>query len=164
MALKIVEGAVAELGEATALASEAGPTGISWSFVRFDRGQRAAVTLERVMADPVMAKRIAPKQAGRFAFYLFDRQLVLCGFAGAGGIEIAKLESDPAAIAADAIRLPAKRKIFWGVVLIPTIIGLFFAFDMIRAGRAKLKANPAPKRPSDERVTARLKGQWWRLW
>ena len=70
----------------------------------------------------------------------------------------------PAAIAADAMRLPAKRKIFWGVVLIPTIIGLFFAFDMIRAGRATLKQHPAPKRPSEARLTASLKGQWWRFW
>ena len=164
MALKIVEGAVADLGVATALAGETGPTGMRWSFVRFDRGPRAAVMLERVMADPVMSGHVAAKEAGRFAFYRFDGQLILCGFAGPEGLEIAKMENDPAAIAADAIRLPAKRRMFWGLVLIPTIIGLFFAFDMIRAGRATLKAHPAPRRPSDDRVTAGLKGEWWRFW
>ncbi len=164
MALKIVEGAVGELGEATALVAEARPTGTAWSFVRFDRGRHEAVTLERVMADPVMAKHVSPRQAGRFAFYPFDGQLVLCGFAGSDGIEIAKAENDPAAIAADAIRLPAKRKIFWGVVLIPTIIGLFFAFNMIRAGQEMLKAHPAPTRPGEKRLTRALKGQWWLFW
>lgn len=164
MAVKIVEGVVAELGEQSALASEAAPTGVSWSFVRFERDKGPTIRLERVAADQVIGKRIALKQAGRFAFYPFDGQLILCGFAGVDGIEIATLESDPAAIAANVIRLPAKRKIFWGVVLIPTIIGLFFAFDMIKAGRATLKAHPAPKRPGDGLIAGRLKGEWWRLW
>lgn len=164
MALKIVEGAIAELGKESALVSETGPTGASWAFVQFERPGKQALRLERVTADPVIGKHVALKQAGRFAFYPFDGQLILCGFAGQDGIEIAKAESDPAAIAADAMRLPAKRKIFWGVVLIPTIMGLFFAFDMIRAGRATLKQHPAPKRPSEARLTASLKGQWWRFW
>ncbi len=164
MALKIVEGAVAGLGETSALFCEARPTGTVWSFVTFERSQRPTLRLERVVADEAIGKHVTLKQAGRFAFYPFDGQLVLCGFAGTDGVEIAKLESDPAAIAADAVRLPAKRKIFWAIVLIPTIIGLFFAFDMIRAGRATLKAHPAPKRPTDGRVAARLRGEWWRFW
>jgi hypothetical protein len=67
----------------------------------------------------------------------------------------------PAAIAADAIRLPAKRKILLGILLIPTIIGLFFAVDMIRTARRTLQDNPAPRRPSDARVTRALKGQFF---
>lgn len=161
MALKIIDGAIEEIGEATALSSEAGPSGAVWSFVRFGRSKRKPVTLVRVMTDPAMSKRISPKQAGRFAFYPYDGQFILCGFAGPDGVEIASAESDPAAIAANAIRLPAKRKVFWGVLLIPTIIGLFFAFDMIKAGRATLRKHPAPKRPRDTRVTQALKGQFY---
>ena len=74
MALKIIEGAVAELGEASVLASEAGPTGASWSFVRFERGARPGIRLERVAADQVIGRRIALQQAGRFAFYPFGGQ------------------------------------------------------------------------------------------
>src|SRR5690349_8709215 len=135
MALKIVDGAITGIGPASPLASETGPSGASWDFVAFDRGERPALRLERVMADHQIGARIVLKQAGRFAFYRFEDRQVLCGFAGPDGIELASATNDPVAIAADVIRLPAKRKIFWGVLMIPTIIGLFFAFDMIRAGR-----------------------------
>lgn len=161
MALKIIEGVIAETGAASELAAETGPSGTAWSFVTFNRDKRASVRLERVAADAAMARRIALKQAGRFAFYPHDGQMILCGFAGPEGVEIASVESDPAAIAANVIRLPAKRKIFWGVVMIPTIIGLFFAFDMIKAGRATLKEHPAPKRPPEGRLTRALKGQFY---
>lgn len=161
MALKIIEGVVEEIGEASSLSSETGPAGTVWSFVRFGRGKRSVVTLERVMADPAMSKHVALKQAGRFALYPYDGQLVLCGFAGPAGIEIATREADPAAMQADVIRLPAKRKVLLGFLLIPTIIGLFFAFDMIKAGRATLREHPAPKRPPEVRVTRALKGQFY---
>jgi hypothetical protein len=48
-----------------------------------------------------------------------------------------------------------------GILLIPTIIGLFFAIDMIRTARRTLRNNPAPRRPSDARVTRALKGQFF---
>lgn len=160
MALKIVEGAVAELGEASAINSEAG--GLSWDFVKFSRGQRKPVTLARVMADPKVGTHIKPGQMGRFAFYSHAGQFILCGFAGSHGIEIVGLEDDPAAIAAALVRTPAKRKILLGALLIPTIVGLFFGPDMIKAGRAVLKANPAPRRPGTLRLTRALKGQlYW---
>ncbi len=55
-----------------------------------------------------MGGRLALKQAGRFAVYPFGDQLVLCGFAGPDGIEIAKLESDPAAVLRTPCACPAK--------------------------------------------------------
>lgn len=161
MALKVIEGVVAELGPATPLNSETGPTGTRWAFVRFDRTGRKPVTLANVVADPAIGACIVPQQAGRFAFYPHNGQLVLCGLAGGAWLLKAAAANDPAVVAAEAIRLPAKRKIFWGIVMIPTIIGLFFAFDMIRAGRAVLRENPAPKRPSDKRLTRALKGQFY---
>ncbi|MBK8838827.1 MAG: hypothetical protein IPO30_09060 [Hyphomonadaceae bacterium] len=114
------------------------------------------MTLEQVVADAVSGAHIAARQTGRFAFYVIQKRFVLCGFAGPGGIEIAKAESDPAAIAAEAIRTPAKQKVLSGALLIPTIIGLFFAFGMIKAGRATLREYPAPDRPSDKRVIRAL--------
>jgi len=162
MALKVIEGVVEEVGHPSPVAGEAGQAWTMWAFIRFNRTKQKPLTLEQVVADAAMGARVVAREAGRFAFYRHEGRLVLCGFAGTRGIEIAKLESDPAAIAADAIRLPAKRKILLGVVLIPTIIGLFFAFDMIKAGRATLKAHPAPKRPGDRRLTRALKGQlYW---
>jgi hypothetical protein len=162
MALRMIEGQVEELGPATALVAEAGQTGTSWTFVTFSQRKRRPVTLEKVVADPTIGARLVAKQAGRFAFYSHDGQSVLCGFAGSeGDIELAALANDPAAIAADAIRLPAKRKILLGILLIPTIIGLFFAVDMIRTARRTLQDNPAPRRPSDARVTRALKGQFF---
>lgn len=162
MALKVIRGVIDQLGPTSAILAEAGQTGTAWAFVRFNRATRKPVTLEQVVADPAMGARLAVRQTGRFAFYLFEKRFVLCGFAGPDGIEIAKAESDPAAIAVAAIRTPAKRKILLGVVLIPTIIGLFFAFDMIKAGRATLREYPAPERPSDKRVTRALQGKlYW---
>ncbi len=162
MALRMIEGQVEELGPSTPLVAEAGPTGTLWAFVTFSQRKRRPVTLEKVVADPAIGARLVPKQAGRFAFYSHDGQWISCGFAGSdGGIALATLASDPAAIAADTIRLPAKRKMFWGIVLIPTIIGLFFAVDMIRTARRTLRDNPAPRRPSDARVTRALKGQFF---
>jgi hypothetical protein len=161
MALKMIEGQVEELGPSTALAAEAGQTGTSWTFVRFSQRKRRPVTLERVIADQTIGARLASKQAGRFAFYTHAGQSILCGFAGSDGIELATLGNDPAAIAADAIRLPAKRKILLGILLIPTIIGLFFAVNMISTARRTLRENPAPRRPSDARVTRALKGQFF---
>ena len=114
------------------------------------------MTLEQVVADAVIGAHIAARQTCRFALYVFEKRYVLCGFAGPGGIEIAKAESDPAAIAAEAIRTPAKQKVLSGALLIPTIIGLFFAFGMIKAGRATLREYPAPDRPSDKRVIRAL--------
>lgn len=162
MALKVLDGIVDQLGPASPLGPEGGSTGTAWAFVRFNRNKRKSVTLEQVVADLTMGAHLAVRQAGRFAFYSHDNGHVLCGFAGPAGIEIATLANDPAAIAADAVRMPAKRKIFWGVVLIPTIIGLFFAFDMIKAGRATLRENPAPKRPGEKKLRRALKGQlYW---
>lgn len=162
MTLKVIRGVIDQLGPTSAIVAEAGQTGTAWAFVRFDRATRKPVTLEQVVADAVIGAHIAARQTGRFAFYAFEKRFVLCGFAGPGGIEIAKAESDPAAIAAEAIRTPAKRKVLLGALLIPTIIGLFFAFDMIKAGRATLREYPAPNRPSDKRVIRALQGKlYW---
>lgn len=161
MALKLVHGVIDELGPASAIVAEAGQTGTMWAFVRFNRGSRSPMTLERVVADTAMSAHLTVQQAGRFAFYPHENRLVMCGFAGPAGIDIAKLESDPAAIAAEAIRTPAKRKIFWAVLLIPTIIGLVVAIDMIKAGRAVLREHPAPKRPGINRLTRALQGKFY---
>lgn len=161
MTLKVIEGVVEELGPTTALVSETGPTGTAWGFVRFSRGKQQPATLEQVVADQALGAHLIVGQTGRFAFYSHDKQFVLCGFGGTEGVEIAAAASDPASIAAAAIRLPAKRKIFWGVVLIPTIIGLFFAFDMIKAGRTTLRETPTPRRPNDSKLTRALKGQFY---
>lgn len=159
MALKIIEGSVAEIGAATALPDNGGT---SWAFVRFSRGRKKPMTLRDVMADPKVGARIHQGQLGKFAFYSHAEKFILCGFAGSHGIEIVGLEDDPAAIAAAAIRTPAKRKILLGAVMIPTIIGLFFGPGMIKAGYAVLRANPPPHRPGNKRLTRALKGQiYW---
>lgn len=164
MALRMIEGRIEELGPATALVAEAGQTGASWAFVTFSQGKRRPVTLENVVADQAIGARLLEKQAGRFAFYAHRGQSILCGFSDTDGIKLAAAANDPAAIAAEAIRLPAKRKILLGIVLIPTIIGLFFAVDMIKAGRRTLRENPTPKRPPDARVTRALNGKvFWPL-
>ena len=157
MALKIIDGSVDEVGPETV--SEAGA---SWEFVRFSRGRKQPLTLRNVMADPKVGARLHKGQLGRFAFYAHARKFILCGFAGSHGIEIVGLEDDPAAIAAAAIRTPAKRKVLLGFVMIPTIIGLFFGPGMIKAGYAVLRANPPPHRPDAKRLTRALKGQlYW---
>lgn len=161
MALMIIEGAVAEVGPATPLVSETGPTGTSWAFVRFTRIKGKPTTLERVVADTKVGVRVVPEQAGRFAFYSHDGQLVLCGYAGPNGIEITPSASDPAEIAAEAIRLPAKRKVFWGGILCLTVLGLVHGLAMIKTGRKTLSQHPAPRRPSDERLTRALQGRWF---
>jgi len=158
MALKIIEGSVDAVGTATALPDG----GTSWEFVRFSRGQKKPVTLGNVMADPKVGASIHQGQMGKFAFYAHAGKFILCGFAGSHGIEIVGLEDDPACIAAAAIRTPAKRKVLLGFMMIPTIIGLFFGPDMIKAGYAVLKANPPPRRPGNKRLTRALKGQiYW---
>jgi len=49
-----------------------------------------------------------------------------------------------------------------GAVTIYVLVGLFFAFDMIKAGRASLRDNPAPRRPDARRLRRALKGQlYW---
>ena len=162
MALKVIEGVISDLGPATPLSAADGPTGTRWDFLSFSRAGRKPVTLANVVADKALGACITPQQAGRFAFYPHDGQLVLCGLAGGAWLLIGAATNDPAVAATEAVRLPAKRKIFWGIVMIPTIIGLFFAFDIIKAGRAVLRENPAPKRPSDKRLTRALKGQlYW---
>jgi hypothetical protein len=119
------------------------------------------VVMNDVIADATIGARIALKQTGRFAFYPYGKQFILCGFSGSEGVELATLANDPAAIEADVARLPAKRKILLGVILIPTIVGMFFAFDMIKSGRATLREHPAPKRPPERRLTRALKGQFY---
>lgn len=161
MALMIVEGVVEEVGPATLLVSETGPTGTSWTFVRFSRGKRKPTTLERVMGDVRLGARIAPKQAGRFAFYAHQGQLILCGYAGTDGIEITPAASDPAELAAEAARLPAKRKIFWGGLLCITILGLVHGLAMIKSGRKTLSQHPVPRRPRDAQLTRALQGRWF---
>lgn len=159
MALKIIEGSVDELGEASELPDGGGT---SWAFVRFSRGRRKPMTLRDVMADPKVGARLHKGQLGKFAFYNHAETFILCGFAGSHGIEIVGLEDDPAAIAAAAIRTPAKRKVLLGFVMIPTIIGLFFGPGMIKDGYAVLRANPPPHRPGNKRLTRALKGQiYW---
>lgn len=161
MALMIIEGVVEEVGPATALTSETGPTGTSWAFVRFSRNKGKPTTLERVLADTKLGARVVPAQAGRFAFYAHEGKLVLCGYAGPDGIEITPSANDPAEIAAEAIRLPAKRKIFWGGVLCVTILGLVHGLAMIKAGRKTLSHHPVPRRPGDQRLTRALEGRWF---
>ena len=100
MALKVLNGVVDQLGPASPLGAEGAATGTEWAFVRFNRASRKAVTLERVVADLTMGAHLAVRQAGRFAFYSYDNRLVLCGFAGPEGIEIATLANDPGALAA----------------------------------------------------------------
>jgi hypothetical protein len=158
MALKIIEGSVDAVGTATALPDG----GTSWESVRFSRGRKKPVTLDNVMADPKVGARITVGQMGRFAFYAHNGKFILCGFSGSHGIEIVGLEDDPAAREAESFRTPAKRKIMLGVVMIPTIVGLFFGPDMIKSGRAVLKAHPAPRRPGRLRLTRALKGElYW---
>ena len=159
MALKIIEGSVDEIGAATTLPDNGGT---SLAFVRFSRGRKRPVTLRDVMADPKVGSRIHPGQMGKFAFYSHAGKFILCGFAGSHGIEIVGLEDDPAAIAAAAVRTPAKRKVLLGFVMIPTIIGLFFGPGMIKDGYAVLRANPPPHRPGNKRLTRALKGHiYW---
>lgn len=161
MALRIISGVIEEIGAVSGLSRADGPTGLSWTFVRFRRERRRTVVMNDVIADATIGARLALQQTGRFAFYPYGKRFILCGFAGSGGFELATLAKDPAAIEAEAIRTPAKRKILLGVMLIPTIIGLFFAFDMIKAGRATLREHPAPKRPPEGRLTRALKGQFY---
>ena len=171
MALMIVDGVVEEVGPATPLVSETGQTdaswagaswtGASWTFVRFSRGKRKPTTLERVAADARVGARIAPKQAGRFAFYAHQGQLILCGYAGPDGLEITPATSDPAELAAEAARLPAKRKIFWGGLLCLTILGLVHGVAMIKAGRKTLSQHPIPRRPGDNQLKRALEGRWF---
>ena len=159
MALKIIEGSVDEIGAAKALADA---SGLAWDFVRFSRGRKTPVTLRDVMADAKVGAHIRRGQMGKFAFYAHAGKFILCGFAGSHGVEIGGLEDDPAAIAAAAIRTPAKRKVMLGYLAIPTIVGLFFAPAMIKAGTDVLRANPPPHRPGTKRLTRALKGElYW---
>lgn len=160
--MKIIDGAIAELGLATPLASldlasdQPRPIGARFAFARLQMARDRSVRLEQVLAGAGLAARLVVGSTGRFAFYRHGESHVLCGFSDGAMIEIASAEEDPAAIEAEAQRTRGKRKIAFGVVLIPTIIGLFFAPDLIRAGRAILRANPRPRRPSEGKIRRKL--------
>jgi len=160
--LKIIEGAVDGVGDATPMTSETGPTGVSYAFVRFARLKRKPVTLDNVVADTVVGGCIAPGNAGRFAFYSHGKQSILCGFSDGNSVKLVPETQDPVAMEADIPRTAAKRKIFFGILLIPTIIGIVHGFEMIRRGRFELADNPAPKRPSEARLTLALTRR--RIW
>jgi hypothetical protein len=95
VALKVIEGVVEAPGLATVLVSEAGPTGMAWTFPSISQRQQKPATLEKVVADLAFGAHLALGQAGRFAVFPHDGQFVLCGFARAGGLEIATAASDP---------------------------------------------------------------------
>jgi hypothetical protein len=82
VALKVIEGVVEEFGLATALVSEAGPTGMAWTFVRFSQRQQKPARLGKVVADQALGARLVVGQAGRFALLRHAGQFVLCGFFG----------------------------------------------------------------------------------
>jgi hypothetical protein len=161
MALKVLEGVVDQLGPISPLTADAGQTGMAWAFVRFSRDMRKPVILERVVADPTMGAYLAPGAGGRFAFYRHAGRFVLCGFRGPHGVAIADPARDPIKIATQAIRTPAKRKIFWGALLILTLAGLAHGIGMIKAGRLVLAQNPSPKMPAEARVRRALTGQFY---
>jgi hypothetical protein len=162
MSLKIIEGAIADIGEATPLSSvdptsgEARPTGVRYAWLRIQKPRGRTETIDRVSVDMAMSACIAAGAAGRFAFYAHRETFVLCGFSDGGRTLIASEAQDPAAIAADAQRTLAKRKIFFGVVMIPTIILISFGIDKLKEGRRMLKENPRPRRPSEVNIRRRL--------
>lgn len=162
MGLKIIEGAVDGIGEATPMTSTAGPTGVIYASVRWTRTGRKPVTLTDVVTDILVGACIETGRTGRFAFYSHRKLSILCGFADAGGVQIVTEAQDPVAIRTDIPRTAAKRKIFLGILLIPTIIGMVHGFEIIRRGRHELADNPAPKRPSDAKLTRALTRR--RLW
>jgi hypothetical protein len=162
MALKIIEGVVAEAGEAVLLSSvdpatdEARTTGAGYAWLRLEKPRGRSVKLERVLVDVAMAACASVGAAGRFVFYTHQRSLVLCGYSDGERTIIASEAKDPAAIAADAHRTRAKRKIFFGGLMIATIILISFGIDQLRLGRRMLKDNPRPRRPSEAKIRRKL--------
>jgi hypothetical protein len=162
MSLRIIDGVIGEVGEAAELATsdpttdERRVTGRSFAHVRIDRARGKTEIVQQVSADAALAGFIATGSTGRFAFYNHGPQSVLCGFSDGSNVHIAAATDDPLAIEIDAQRTRGKRKILIGIVMIPTIIGLFFFDSWIRAGRAILKANPRPRRPSEEKLRRKL--------
>jgi hypothetical protein len=162
MSLKIIEGAIAGIGDMTPVSSadpttgEARPTGAHYALLRLQRSRGRTETINRVLADAAMGACIVAGAAGRFAFYTHRETFVLCGFSDGDRTLIASAAQDPAGIAADARRTLAKRKIFFGVVMIPTIILISFGIDKLKEGRRMLKENPRPRRPSEAKIRRRL--------
>ena len=162
MALKIIEGVIAEAGEAVQLSSvdpvtgETRATGATYAWLRLAKSQGRTVRLDQVLVDAAMAACVREGAAGRFVFYTHQRSLVLCGFSDGERTIIASEAHDPAAIAADAQRTLAKRKIFFGVVMIVTIVLISFGIDRLKLGQRMLKHNPSPKRPDDAKIRRKL--------
>jgi hypothetical protein len=160
--VKLVEGLIADIGAARDLATadvitnEMKRTGTAYTYLGFARAGGKTTLVENVVCASMLADAIAIKNAGRFAFYKHGERQVFCGFSDGEQTKLVEAAEDPVAIEAEAQRTLGKRKIFLGVVLIPTIIGLFFAPQIIKAGRAILKDNPRPKRPKDEAIRQAL--------
>jgi len=157
-AVKIVEGLIADIGEmselstADVLTNEVLRTGSAYAYLEFAQAGAKSTLVERVVCPAMLGDVIAITSAGRFAFYKHGERQILCGYSDGERTSLVEARLDPVAIEAEAQRTRGKRKIILGVALIPTIIGLFFAPDIIRAGRNMLKANPRPKRPSEEAI------------
>lgn len=171
MALMIVEGAVAQRGEASAVSSKdtvtdvVQLTGAAYTFVRFAKASARDVELQAVVADLTLDPYLAVMQSGRYAFYRHGETLVLCGYFDGTSLSVLDPVKDPAAIEAGVQRTLAKRKIFWGVVMIPTFILITFGIDKIKEGRQRLKDNPTPKRPTEEKIRRALergKAGFWK--
>lgn len=165
--LNVFTGEIVEVGEAEPLAAaslEDGvtrPTGARYSSVSLVGAKRKAITLASVIADTQMAARLTPGSAGRFGCYAHGDDLVLCGYSDGIAFDIAAQAADPLTIAIDAKRTAAKRTILLGIVLIPTLIGITFGIDKIKAGRRRLRENPRPRRPSDNAIRKALAGRWF---
>jgi hypothetical protein len=162
MGLKVFEGVIADISEAAELVSadpatgERRVTGSSHARLTLAKARGAPVVIERVMADTALAPLLAAGRAGRFAFYRHGETQVLCGFTDGGDAVIASAAADPAGLEAEARRLIAKRRIFFGLLMIPTLVLITFGFDKVGEGRRMLRENPRPKRPSDEKIRRAL--------
>jgi hypothetical protein len=160
--VKLVEGLIADIGGASELSTadvltnEVRRTGTAYAYLGFARAGAKSALVEHVICPSTLADVIAIKSAGRFAFYKHGEHHVLCGYSDGERTQLGEATSDPVALEAEAQRTRGKRKILIGVILVPTIIGLFFAPDIIRAGRQILKANPRPKRPADAAIRKAL--------
>ncbi len=170
MALMIVEGAVAERGEASALTSKdtvtdaVQVTGAAYTFVRFAKASARDVELKAVVADLTLDPHLAVMQAGRYAFYRHGEALVLCGYFDGTSLTVLDAAMDPAVIEAGVQRTLAKRKIFWGVVMIPTFILITFGIDRIKEGRRRLRESPMPRRPVEAKIRRALERGKTGLW
>ena len=109
-----------------------------------------------MLVDAAMGAGVTAGAAGRFVFYRRQQTLVLCGFSDGERMFVANPEQDPAALAADAQRTLAKRKIFFGGMMILTIVLISFGVDKLRQGRGMLKDHPRPKRPSEATIRHKL--------